>query len=375
MNSPLWSLLPTSALPLMIIGVGLALIAGINKPRKAGVKLATIILSLLPIAPLYGFSNQQLIPAGSLIQCTVSDPKISSKNTAIGDPVLCRISHAERFGSSSLPYYSSLGGRFEDYSDPGRLIGKGWMELRFDRLIVEPHAVIPIEAKVVAVPGYIVDHDGRILGKGHAVRDIVKWAIPILWPIDLLTLPRRGPRPTLKAETRLVVKVMDDLEAPVTDPPQADPYGLLRRSPSAMLEPPAAASQPEYPAQPEVSATYDTPAAAQPYPAEYVQSPIITPGISIVYSAVAPSAPVRPAARPPYRPSPVAHAPAPRGRAPYQPAPIVRPTPVMRSRSNVFSFGASRPMAPAPTYRVLTAPRGSPAPMSSGPRAGFSARR
>jgi len=68
-----------------------------------------------------------------------------------------------------LPYYSSLAGRFEDYSDPGRFVGKGWLELRFDRIIIEPNTVIPIEAKVISVPGYNVDRDGRILGKGHPI--------------------------------------------------------------------------------------------------------------------------------------------------------------------------------------------------------------
>jgi hypothetical protein len=129
-------------------------------------------------------------------------------------------------------------GRFEDYKDPGHFVGKGWMELKFDRMVIEPQTVIPVNAKVVGVPGYNVDRDGRILGKGHAVRDTVEWMIPILWPIDILNLPRRGPRPTLKEETRLTLKVMDDLMVPVTEAPQQDPSGLLRRTPSSYTPPP-----------------------------------------------------------------------------------------------------------------------------------------
>jgi hypothetical protein len=53
--------------------------------------------------------------------------------------------------------------------------------------------------------------------------------IPILWPIDLINLPRRGPRPTLKEETRLTLKVMDDLAVPTGEPLQQDPNGLYRR--------------------------------------------------------------------------------------------------------------------------------------------------
>jgi hypothetical protein len=112
------------------------------------------------------------------------------------------------------------------------------MELRFDRMVIEPDTVIPVEAKVVDVPGYNVDRYGRILGKGHAVKDTVTWMIPILWPIDLINLPRRGPYPTLKEETRLTLKVMDDLGIPMVDqqPLQQEPSGLYRR-PSAYEEP------------------------------------------------------------------------------------------------------------------------------------------
>jgi hypothetical protein len=221
------------------------------------------LLALLLAAPLYGQSGEQIIPAGSLISCTVSEPKLSSKTTAIGDPVLCQIGHSERYGRSVLPYNSYLVGRFEDYKDPGHFVGKGWMELRFDRMVIEPDTTIPIDAKVVSVPGFNVNRDGRILGNGHAVRDTVEWFIPVLWPIDLINLPRRGPRPTLKEETRLTLKVMDDLAIPTTAPLQQEPSGLLRRQPTAYEPPPAPA-----PAPAPISMTYVTPP-----PVYYVRPP------------------------------------------------------------------------------------------------------
>jgi hypothetical protein len=104
------------------------------------------------------------------------------------------------------------------------------MQLRFDRMVIQPDTVIPVDARVVAVPGYQVDNQGRILGKGHATRDAVMWSIPILWPIDLVMLPARGPRPVLKEETHLTLKVMDDLAVPDTAPqPVPDSYGLQHR--------------------------------------------------------------------------------------------------------------------------------------------------
>ena len=196
--------------------------------------LALIFLA----SPVFAHAaNEKMIPAGSLISCTVSEPKLSSKTAAIGDPVLCQVGRVEKYGRSVLPYGSYLEGRFEDYKDPGHLVGKGWMELKFDRMVIEPDTVIPVSAKVVYVPGYPVDRDGRIHGKGHAVADTVEWLIPVLWPIDLINLPRRGPRPVLKEETRLTLKVMDDFGVPSFDEPAREPSGLVHRDPAVYQAP------------------------------------------------------------------------------------------------------------------------------------------
>lgn len=220
-------------------------------------KSASLALSLVFAAPLAvsaaDYTTDHLLPAGSLIQCTTSEPRLSSKTMAIGDPVLCRVSHAVRVGRTVLPYDSYLVGRFEAYRDPGHFVGKGWMQLTFDRLVVEPDTIIPLDAKVVDVPGYSIDREGRILGKGHATRDTILWMIPILWPIDLLELPRRGPSPTLKTETRLTVKLMDDLRVPEEQPLDRDPYGLAHR-PSAKDEPPPPPADPQPEPQPMASA-------------------------------------------------------------------------------------------------------------------------
>ena len=246
--------------------------------RRIALALCTTLLA----APLAA-SAERLIPAGSLIGCTVAEPKINSKTTAIGDPVLCQVSATEKYGRSMLPYNSFLEGRFEDYKDPGHFVGKGWMELKFDRMIIEPDTVIPIDARVVDVPGYRVDEYGRILGKGHAVRDVVLWTIPILWPIDLINLPRRGPRPTLKEESRLTLKVMDDLTVPDFNPLQQDSPGLYRRPQADNTPPPDA--NPES-AQAPGEMAYDEPAPAPvepaPAPEPYYAAPVPVPAPVVV---------------------------------------------------------------------------------------------
>jgi hypothetical protein len=279
-------------------------------------KSVSLALSTLLLCPTFNaYASKQIVPAGSLINCTVAEAKLSSKTSSIGDPVLCSLGITTRNGSARLPFDSYLEGRFEDYKDPGHLVGKGWMELKFDRIVVEPRTVIPVSARVVSVPGYDVDQLGRVLGKGHRTRDIVLWTIPILWPIDLINLPRRGPRPTLKAETRLVVKVMDDMEVPITDEPDQDPSSLYRR-PTAFDDVPAERPSQQYaqndpaeyqpppaPVQRQQSAQEDLPEYQLPSPP--VQQQYAPPAPVLVYLPVIPVYMAAPAPVYYYAPPPV----------------------------------------------------------------------
>ncbi|HVN93641.1 MAG TPA: hypothetical protein VMT38_08095 [Terracidiphilus sp.] len=242
-----------------------------------------VVLSLLVTPSLFADATSRLIPAGASVSCTTGDGRISSKTTAIGDPVLCKVQL--RRGDFMLPYGSYLGGEFAEYKDPGHLVGKGWMELDFDRLYVGD-TVIPINAKVVDVPGYKIDAQGRILGKGHAVRDTVLWMIPVLWPIDLINLPRRGPRPTLKAETTVTLRVMDDIQVPIVPEPQRDPYGLYQRGPQSYAPaPPPPAEAPDQ--GPENSYVPEQPTA----PVEQPAPPAVAYAPPVAYPAAAPYAP------------------------------------------------------------------------------------
>jgi hypothetical protein len=213
----------------------------------------------------------QLIPAGSVMQCMISEPNVSSKTMHVGDPVLCQVSRTELYGRSVFPYGSYLVGHFEDYKDPGHFVGKGWIELRFDRMVVGNDTVIPISSRVVANSGKNpVDRDGKILGRGHAVRDTVEWMIPVLWPIDLINLPRRGPYPVLKPETRLTVKVLDDFGIPTKTEVQHQPemisrYNYADPTPAEQPVQQPAPIQREYPQQ-SFAAPVQQQSYAQPNP-------------------------------------------------------------------------------------------------------------
>ncbi|HWG20368.1 MAG TPA: hypothetical protein VG225_07535 [Terracidiphilus sp.] len=306
-------------------------------------RTSLVLLSVLLAPPLFADAGEHLIPAGSLISCTTAEPRLSSKTTAIGDPVLCQVGHSERYGRSVLPYNSYLVGRFEDYRDPGHFVGKGWMELKFDRMVIEPDTIIPIDARVVDAPGYKVDSVGRILGKGHAVRDAVLWSLPVLWPLDLLMLPMRGPRPTLKEETRLTLKIMDDLPVPnSTQPYTTDPYGLRHRSPDAYDAPPPAPAQDPQP-QPEMAyAPQDQPS---PQPEAYDYAPPAPAPVAYAYAA------------PVY----------------IMPPPMIAYGTVLIAPPPVYAYGTAYAYAPGYVYgpRVVARPYGYRYGYGAGPRSGM----
>lgn len=166
------------------------------------------------------------VPAGTLLQCTLSEPNFSSATTSVGDPFLCYPRSVQEFGQTVFPRGTYLVGHLEDAKEPGHFVGKGYLKMAIDRLGL-PASDIPLSAKVIAVSGYRVDKEGKVIGKGHAKRDIVEWCLPPLWPWKILTLPARGPRPTLKGEVRLTLRVMDDFVVPQTVADATPPRRLL----------------------------------------------------------------------------------------------------------------------------------------------------
>jgi len=154
-----------------------------------------------------------LVPAGTLLHCTLDEPNFSSATADIGDPVVCHLNGLREFGQNVFPRGSYLGGHLEADKEPGHFVGKGYLKLQFDR-IGFPTSDVPVPAKVIAAKGYKVDRHGDIVGHGHATRDVVEWMIPPLWPWKVITLPKRGPRPTLKNEEQITVRLMDDIEVP-----------------------------------------------------------------------------------------------------------------------------------------------------------------
>ena len=74
-------------------------------------------------------ATEEVLPAGTLLQCTLDEPNFSSRSAQIGDPILCHVGALAAFGHSVFPRGAYLAGHFQEYRDPGRVFGKGWIEL------------------------------------------------------------------------------------------------------------------------------------------------------------------------------------------------------------------------------------------------------
>ena len=176
--------------------------------------LLILVLCLMDRAMAQSAGGEEVLPAGTLLQCTLDEPNFSSRSAQIGDPILCHLGALAAFGHSVFPRGAYLAGHFQEYRDPGRLFGKGWIEVGFDRLVLPGAQVLPLSAKVISVPHLRVDREGKIHGRGHPKRDAIGWTIPVLWPVKVITLPARGPRPTLKGEVRMTLRLLEDVEIP-----------------------------------------------------------------------------------------------------------------------------------------------------------------
>ena len=177
-----------------------------------------------------------VVPAGTLFHCTLDEPSLSSASASVGDPVVCHLSSLREFGHIVFPRGSYLGGHVESFKEPGHFFGKGNITLTFDRIGL-PTTDIPVPSKVVGADKFRVDRKGEIVGHGHPTRDTIEWLFPPLWPWKVITLPARGPRPTLKGEEQLTLRLMDD----VVIPRNLSASNLLGDSNSGR---PASASQP-----------------------------------------------------------------------------------------------------------------------------------
>jgi hypothetical protein len=109
-------------------------------------------------------ARDTILPAGTLLKCTLNEPNFSTNAVSIRDPVVCHLRGQIEFGLEAFPRGSYLVGHLDAAKDPGHFVGKGYLQLRFDRIGL-PSGDMPIDAKMIAAGKYRVDREGKIAGK------------------------------------------------------------------------------------------------------------------------------------------------------------------------------------------------------------------
>jgi hypothetical protein len=212
--------------------------------------LAFSLLGLVVITFNQDASARDIVlPAGTLLQCTLNEPNLSTNTMDVGDPVLCHLRGITEFGQQAFPRGSYLVGHLDAAKDPGHFWGKGYLKLQFDRIGL-PTGDLPLDAKVISTKGYKVDKQGKIDGKGHPRRDVVEWLLPPLWPWKFVMLPARGPRPKLKGETVLSMRLMDDVSIPQVAQTNGPGWHFFNRMSETWEDAKAAFARPQLTARP-----------------------------------------------------------------------------------------------------------------------------
>ena len=198
--------------------------------------VSLLVCLVIPFASSRANAQDILVPAGTLLRCTMSEPNFSSATAQVGDPILCHLGSVQQFGHNAFPRGAYMTGHLEADKDPGHFWGKGYLKIVFDR-IGTPNADINVSTKIIGTRNYSVNKEGDIKGKGHPRRDVIEWMIPPLWPWKFIMLPARGPRPTLKGEQILTLRLMEDVTIPLPTPSYNSrdwrpPHAQLREQPS-----------------------------------------------------------------------------------------------------------------------------------------------
>src|SRR5215469_10326037 len=95
--------------------------------------IATLISAVGILVSAVGVYAQQdlLVPAGTLLQCTMNEPNFSSATATLGDPVLCHLKSLQEFGRPAFPRGAMLGGHLEADKDPGHFVRVGLLTQSF----------------------------------------------------------------------------------------------------------------------------------------------------------------------------------------------------------------------------------------------------
>jgi hypothetical protein len=152
------------------------------------------------------------IPAGTIIRA-YPDERIVGGTTS--GPLLFTVAADVRFFLNRppiLPRGSKILGKMEQSSQAGRFWGRAKAQPVFTSILTPDFCEYAIDAKLTGTKMYQV-RDEVIIGRGHARRDTVALLFPPTTVYQLMRLPARGPKLTIREEEQLVIKLLQPVYA------------------------------------------------------------------------------------------------------------------------------------------------------------------
>jgi len=100
----------------------------------------------------------------------------------------------------------------ESSSEAGRLWGRAKAHLVFSSILMPDFCEYPIDATLISTKKYQVREE-VIIGRGHARRDALGLLFPPTTLYQLIRLPSRGPKLSIREEEQLVIKLLQPVYA------------------------------------------------------------------------------------------------------------------------------------------------------------------
>ena len=147
------------------------------------------------------------IPAGTIIR-VYPDERIVAGTTS--GPLLFTVAADVRFFLNRppiLPRGSKILGKMETSQEAGHLWGRAKARIVFSSILMPDFCEFPIDATLIGTKKYQVREE-VIFGRGHARRDALALLFPPTTLYQLIRLPARGPKLSIREEDQLTIKLL-----------------------------------------------------------------------------------------------------------------------------------------------------------------------
>ena len=74
-----------------------------NSSSEFAAAVVSLLLLIAFSLALSASAREMVLPAGTLLKCTMDEPNLSSATIAVGDPVLCHLHSVTEFGRQAFP--------------------------------------------------------------------------------------------------------------------------------------------------------------------------------------------------------------------------------------------------------------------------------